>query len=180
MKRFFAFFIALVMCVAAFTFYAAAYEASDVTGSMNVAYHCYSNYTIVLPDRFDGRQCGVILKNTEIEEGYRLEIHATNLDENGYLPLTHTQNADIVEYVSFVGYSYVAYGDGRVTTGDPWSWQLTNDETMLCSFESGDYGDWCQMALCFSAVPVGNNWKPGDYTGVLCYRIDCNSLTEDN
>ena len=106
MKKILALIIAIT-CIFSCTLTAnAASSLTDSEGSMEVQYHSYSNYTIVLPESFDGTTCSVSLLNGEIEEGYRVEVHATNLDENGYLPLTYSKNPERIERLSFIGHSF--------------------------------------------------------------------------
>lgn len=162
MKKILALIIAIV-CIFSCTLTAnAASSLIDSEGSMEVQYHSYSNYTIVLPESFDGTSCSVSILNGEIEDGYRVEVHATNLDESGRLPLTYSKNPEHIEYLAFIGRSY---------NGD--TWNLDGNNKMLCYFDSGEYGDDCYFDRAFECVPIGDNWKPGDYTGILCYRVTC-------
>ena len=162
MKKFLALIIAIV-CIFSCTLTAnAASSLIDSEGSMEVQYHSYSNYTIVLPESFDGTSCSVSILNGEIEDGYRVEVYATNLDESGRLPLTYSKNPELIEYLSFIGHSY---------DGD--TWYLDGNNSMLCYFNSGVYGDDCYFDRAFESVPIGDNWKPGDYAGILCYRVTC-------
>ena len=162
MKKILALIIA-IMCIFSCTLTAnAASSLTDSEGSMEVQYHSYSNYTIVLPESFDGTACSVSLLNGEIEEGYRVEVHATNLDENGYLPLTYSKNPEHIERLSFIGHSF----DGN-------TWNVDGSNTMLCYFTAGEYGDDYYFDRAFESVPIGENWKPGDYSGILCYRVTC-------
>lgn len=160
MKKILALLIAIV-CIFSCTLTAnAASFITDSEGSMEIQYHSYSNYTITLPTMSDGLSGYVELRDGEIEEGYRVEIHATNLNEDGYLPITYTKNPEIVGYLSFIGQSY---------NGDIWC--VTPDNTMLCYFEAGDYGDY--VSQHFTINPVDDRLKPGDYTGLLIYRVTC-------
>jgi len=160
MKKILALLIAIV-CIFSCTLTAnAASFITDSEGSMEIQYHSYSNYTITLPTMSDGLSGYVELRDGEIEEGYRVEIHATNLNEDGYLPITYTKNPEIVGYLSFIGQSY--HGD---------TWTVTPDNTMLCYFSAGEYGDYVSQS--FTINSVDDRLKPGDYTGLLTYRVTC-------
>lgn len=160
MKKILALLIVLV-CVFSCTVTAnAASYLTDTEGSVEVRYHSYSNYTITVPEVFNDLGCYVDIRNAEIEEGYRVEVHATNLNEDGYLQLTHTKNPELHGYISFIG---------RATDGNTWC--VTADNTMLCYFDSSVCEEY--LSQSFSCAPVVENWKPGDYVGLLTYRVTC-------
>lgn len=160
MKKILALLIAIV-CIFSCTLTAnAASYLTDTNGSVEVRYHSYSNYTITIPEVFNELGCYVELRDADIEEGYRVEVHATNLNEDGYLQLTHTKHPDITGFVSFIGES---------PNGDTWC--VTQDNTMLCYFDSAVCEDY--VAQNFQCSPVVENWKSGDYIGLLTYRVTC-------
>lgn len=159
MKKILALLIAIVCILSCTLTVNAASFITDSEGSMEIQYHSYSNYTITLPTWSDGLSGYVELRDGEIEDGYRVEVYATNLNEDGYLPITYVDNPERVGYLSIIGRSY---------NGE--TWVVTADNPMLCYFESGDYGDYVSQHFTMDVV---DKLKPGDYSGILCYRVTC-------
>lgn len=169
MKKIFAVLIALAI-VFSMTVPAMAAESYNNSGDgqygsgqIEVTHHSYSTFQLEIPLYADSSMPNYITAyNPNLEDGYQIEIYVTNLNEDGTLNMTHTSGE-----VS----TMVLYNESDIL-------QLTYDNPLLASFTIDDFDDtntatsifWIQGGDAFSM-------KAGSHTGTICYRIECNPIT---
>ena len=129
-------------------------------GEVEITYHAFSVYTVTIPDSFDGESCQISISDAELEDNYQVIVSVTNLADNNCIELHKSNDASVIKYLSLTGSSATE------------SWSVNQDDTRLCVFAHNDLDEGA-ASRCFSAMPVGDRWTPGDYEGVLCYRIEC-------
>lgn len=133
------------------------------SGQIEATHHAYSTFQLEIPLYADSAMPNYITAyNPNLEDGYRIEVYVTNLETDGTLSMTHTSGDTS---------AMVLYNESDV-------WQLTYDNPLLASFTTDDFNGtnsatsifWLQGGDTF-------NMKAGSYTGTICYRIECNPIT---
>ena len=128
------------------------------TGETNIECHAYSTYMITIPSTLYADMDGEIrISSANIEPGYHISVYLTNVDEVGYVTVTN------------------ASGDtGKVSIYKNGALYMQDGTGLFHEFRSSDYDD-NKSASCnisFNIVP-GTCTKAGDYSGVICYRVEC-------
>ena len=131
---------------------------STYTGETDIECHAYSTFMVTIPSTLYEDMDGVIrISSANIEDGYHVAVYLTNVDDVGQVTVTN------------------ASGDtGKVNIYKNGALYMQDGTGLFHEFLSYDY-DENRSAYCnisFSIVP-GTCTKAGDYTGVICYRVDC-------
>lgn len=133
------------------------------SGQIEVTHHSYSTFQLEIPLYADSAMPNYIMaSNPNLEDGYQIEIYVTNLNEDGTLNMTHTSGE-----IS----TMVLYNESDV-------WQLTYDKPLLASLSIEDFdGNYSATSIFWLQGGDPFNMKAGSHTGTICYRIECNPIT---
>lgn len=165
MKKIFALVLSIVMILSC-SVTAFAYEDNYAgSGELEVTGHIYSSYTITIPATINIKDtpiCEVTVNDAYIEEGYSLDVFATNL-ESGFLSLKHTTN----QYASTECYIIKYEGDSTVT--------VSSSYEPIVSFTASDFPNGTSCVKYFG-LEMSQWGTPGDYTGTMKYSFSCNPI----
>lgn len=173
MKKFLATLIALAIVISSVSLMAVPAFAAESYGYMNdeyqygdgeisVGYRSYSTFELDIPLYADDSMSGrITASNPNLEPGYQIEIRVTNLNDDGTLPMVN----ETTGYESAV---YI-YNSMEGTC-------LTFDNPVLAAFASEDFDESATATVEFWISRAKNHFEvdAGYYTGVICYRIECN------
>ena len=127
-------------------------------GEISVGYHEYSTFTISIPTYISrDTDASISVINSNMEDGMGIVISATNLASDGTITLTHTTDA------SKTVKSHIISAYRTVTASEP----------ELAKFSHADLANGSNLVAYISPQIDGVAPKAGDYTGTLCYHIDC-------
>lgn len=134
------------------------------TGQIEVTHRAYSSFQLEIPLYADSVMTNTITAYyPNLEEGYQIEIYVTNLNEDGTLNMTHSSG----EVSTMVLYNAK---DGL---------HLSYQNPLLASFAIEDFNDTYSASSDFYIQHGENfNMKAGTHTGVICYRIECNPISQ--
>lgn len=170
MKKIFAILIALMVVSAVATpaiaaeFYGNAEDGQYGSGQIEVTHHSYSTFQLDIPLYADSSIANYITaSNPNLEDGYQIEVYVTNLNEDGTIDMVHT-SGDVSKMV--------LYNESNI-------WQLTYDNPLLASFTIEDFNNTSSATSIFW-LQGGDPYsmKAGTYTGIICYRIQCNPINK--
>lgn len=157
-----------VLMIASFSTTAFAAETEDAyagSGELQVTGHIYSSYTITIPATINIKDtpiCEVTVNDAYIEEGYSLDVFATNL-ESGFLSLKHTTN----QYASTECYILRYEGDSTIN--------VSSSDEPIVSFTASDFPNGTSCVKYFG-LEISQWGTPGDYTGIMKYSFSCNPI----
>ncbi len=135
-------------------------SGEDYSGEISVCCHTYSSYDITIPYELDvNSQADITIRNANIEDGYHLEVYATNLDENGLISVyTTAPNGAEVEGKLFL------YAEGTL---------VTSESNLICTFTSSELLN-PRAAHYIHTFPSSDDVQcAGVYRGTLCVRVAC-------
>lgn len=135
-------------------------SGEDYNGEISVYCHTYSSYDITIPYELDvSSQADITIRNANIEEGYHLEVYATNLDENGLISVyTMTPGGAEVEGKLFL------YAEGTL---------VTSESNLLCTFTSSELLNPRAAHYIYTFPSSDDVQRAGVYRGTLCIRVAC-------
>lgn len=154
--------IIILLSLSTTAFAAEYWDESAGSGETTITGHIYSSYQITIPATisldYEFTQCPVTISQSNIENGYAVNVYVTNL-ENGAIRL-ELDNAN--ESI----YCHLTNEDG---------YGLTGDNTLLVSFQQSDItnGDSTTKYFTLTYDKMG---LPGDYSGVMQYSFDCSPI----
>lgn len=134
------------------------------TGQIEVTHRAYSSFMLEIPLYADSMMQNTITAYyPNLEDGYQIEIYVTNLNEDGTLNMTHSSG----EVSTMVLYNV---GDGL---------HLSYQNPLLASFAIEDFNNTNSASSEFYIQHGENfNMKAGTHTGTICYRIECNPISQ--
>lgn len=150
-----------IVCVTSYA--AEPWDTSAGAGESQILTHVYSSYTITIPATIntnDGDQVPVTISNANLEDGYKVDVFVTNL-ENNQLSLHHASSQYDFINVGFVNTELDA---------------MASDTTPLVTFHaaettSGDFSKYFAVQVdAFGAVA-------GNYSGTMTYSFSCTPET---
>lgn len=133
-------------------------------GEIAATHHSGSTFELEIPLTADSAaENSIVATNPNLEDGYRIEVYVTNLAADGTIDFYHTSG-------DHAGLTLYDDTDGR---------RLTFDDPMLASFAAEDFDSEGTASSMFS-IRGGNVYtmKAGTYTGTICYRVECNPVSE--
>lgn len=174
MKKFLAMILAAMLSMTAFgmTAHAEDYsqyvesENSNFEGQTSIDYHAYSTYSVTIPTSISQYDASGTVSVTmdNIESGYHIEVHITNLNESGELTVTSDSGNTGVLAVLYSGGLYTADSTGLIGSFYPADYNYEGSASTDISFDKGTSG-----AL-----------KAGTYHGTVCFRVECVPDTNTN
>lgn len=124
----------------------------------DVEYHAYSTYSVTVPTNLVyGEDAEISVDMSNVEYGYCVVGHITNVDKNGYIDMVTPDGdtAQIALYFNNEQYTYLDDGFFKV-------------------FSEGDLNDSCTVGYDFvGRIPE----KSGVYSGVICFKFMCLGTT---
>lgn len=134
------------------------------TGQIEVTHRAYSSFRLEIPLYADSVMTNTITAYyPNLEDGYQIEIYVTNLNEDGTLNMTHSSGE-----VS----TMVLYNETDCL-------HLSYQNPLLASFTLEDFNNTNSASSNFYIQHGENfNMKAGTHTGVICYRIECNPISQ--
>lgn len=133
----------------------------DYSGEIVVSCHTYSTYNISIPyEMVDGTAEYITITDANIEEGYHLEVYATNLDENSLIDVyTTAPNGEEV-----CGKMLLYAGGGQVTS---------ESNGLICMFTSDELIQPRAEHYFYTIASAADVVRAGVYRGSLCIRVAC-------
>ena len=155
--------IALLASMATTAFASEQYQDGNmIYGDTDISIHIYSTYLITIP-AIVGSSMGtsgtVEITNAYLEDGYTVDVYATNLDETGSLVLNHINKSGKHAKITFVN----AENNFPATAENP---LVTFTSEDLERNETSEYGKTFY-------VNVDDFNAAGDFAGVLSYTFAC-------
>lgn len=134
------------------------------SGQIEVTHRAYSSFQLEIPLYADSMMPNTITAYyPNLEDGYQIEIYVTNLNEDGTLNMTHSSG----EVSTMVLYN----------VND--CLHLSYQNPLLASFAMEDFNNTYSASSEFYIQQGENfNMKAGTHTGVICYRIECNPISQ--
>ena len=162
MKKILALCLTLVLLANCATTAFAAEDTCAGSGETEITAHIYSTYTITIPATIDleaGTRGEVTITDANLESGYKVDVFATNFNNNGGITLTHRDNSMY-----------------EITC------MLTNIEQNMCataevplvSFYDTEVPTWGDTATKYFDIQVQNYGLAGHYSGTMTYSFSCN------
>ena len=130
---------------------------NDVYGESDVFCHVYSSYYVTIPTELtpEHPEGEITISMNNIEEGYHVDLYATNL--NGSMVDLSSDNGNT--------YSVNAFKYGNVSF---------DDTGLIASFYPDYYDDNNPLAYAYVSVSgFPEKIKPGDYKGSISFRVSC-------
>lgn len=134
------------------------------TGQIEVTHRAYSSFQLEIPLYADSMMPNIIYAYyPNLEDGYQIEIYVTNLNEDGTLNMTHTSGEVSTMKLYNVGDAH----------------HLSYQDPLLASFAIEDFNN-TNSAYSEFYIQHGENFnmKAGMHTGTICYRIECNPISQ--
>ena len=142
-----------------------AFAAEDTcagSGETEITAHIYSTYTITIPAAIDleeGTLGEVTITNANLESGYKVDVFATNFNNNGGITLTH-QKYDMYQITCIL----VNMERNMCAT----------TEVPLVSFYDTELPNWGDTAIKYFDIQAENYGFAGYYYGTMTYSFSCN------
>ena len=152
-----------VMMIATCTTTAFAYEDSSAgSGETQILAHVYSSYLITIPATIDLSQTTsgeVTISEANIEDGYKVDVYITNLNQGGTLTLKNVSDDSFTIDCTFTNSEM----DTAVFTDIP-----------LVTFYDTELDVGYQTATKYFDIQVNASGIAGDYEGTMTYSFSCN------
>lgn len=150
-----------ILWITAVTAYAAEpWDTSSGTGESQIVAHVYSSYTITIPATIntnDGDQVPVTISTANLEDGYKVDVFVTNLEDNRLLLHHASKQYDFIS-VSFVNVEQNA---------------MASDTTPLVTFKATETQEYGEYNKYFVLQVDGFGAAAGDYSGIMTYSFSC-------
>lgn len=132
------------------------------SGETEIFAHLYSSYSIVIPAAIDFGssqeiQSEVMLINAYIESGYKVDVYATNFNQNGGITLTNVDNSM---------YEITCMLTNREKN------TVASLEIPLVTFYDTDVSFGTSTNKYYDLTIV-HNGVPGQYVGTMTYSFSC-------
>lgn len=138
-----------------------AYEDSFAGfGEMEIIAHVYSSYSISIPATIDltaGMMGEVTILDANLEEGYKVDVYATNFNENGAITLTNTANSFLTIECRLYNLALSQFASPEVPLVTFNSFEFDGNNTATKNFD-------------IQFAPVGS---AGIYSGTMTYSFQC-------
>lgn len=162
MKKILALCLTLVLLMSCATTVFAVEDTCAGSGETEITAHVYSTYTISIPATIDLTEVvmgEVTIADANIESGYKVDVFATNLNNNG--GITFTKIDDAMYEITCM---------------------LTNIEQNMCvtaevplvSFYDTELTTWGSTATKYFDIQVPDYARAGYYSGTMTYSFSCN------
>lgn len=173
MRKIFTMLVAVVMALSICVLMAMPVSAAETygymgeteqygSGQIEFTHHSYSTFQLEIPLYADTSMANYIYaSNPNLEDGYQIEIYVTNLNEDGTISMMHSSGE--VAGMQLYNESDVLF--------------LSYQNPLLATFAADDFDDTLTAESIFW-IQGGDayNMRAGDYTGTICYRIECNPI----
>lgn len=140
------------------------WDESAGSGETTVTGHIYSSYEISIPAtialEYEYTQCPVTINQSNIENGYAVNVYVTNLEDSSIILRRGNDNESIRCYLT----NEDGYG-------------LTGDNTRLVSFRQSDIINNGSVTKYFT-MTYDKMGLPGDYSGIMQYSFCCEPISE--
>lgn len=163
MKKILALCLSFVMLFSLSTtaFAAEIWDESAGSGETTITGHIYSSYEISIPATitldYEFTQCPITINESNIENGYAVNVYCTNISDNNTILLEHTVNSG-----DSINCYLTSYNGNAVNIDNP----------LLASFVQSDITNGATTTKYFTMTY--EKWgMPGDYSGVMQYSFCC-------
>lgn len=164
MKKIFALCLSIIMLLSLSTtaFAAEYWDESAGSGETTITGHIYSSYQITIPATisldYEFTQCPVTISQSNIENGYAVNVYCTNLEDSSIL----LRRGNDVESIR----CYLTNADG---------YSISNDNPLIVSFVQSDITNGDSVTKYFT-MTYDKMGLPGEYSGVMQYSFECSPI----
>ena len=164
MKKILALCLSIIMLLSLSTtaFAAEYWDESAGSGETTITGHIYSSYQITIPATisldYEFTQCPVTISQSNIENGYAVNVYCTNLEDSSIL----LRRGNDVESIR----CYLTNAEG---------YSISNDNPLIVSFVQSDITNGDSVTKYFT-MTYDKMGLPGEYSGVMQYSFECSPI----
>lgn len=161
MKKILALCLTLVLLMSCATTVFAVEDTCAGSGETEISTHLYSTYNISIPAVIDlaaGEIGEVEITFANVESGYKVDVYATNLNENGGITLRLVDDDTYVVNCTLINLEQNACASADVPL------------VTFCDTELTSYGS----AIKYFDIEVDSYGMAGIYSGTMTYSFSCN------